>query len=136
MIYEIYVRSFADSDGTGVGDLRGITARLPQLADLGIDAVWLTPFYRSPMVDGGYDVADYLRRRPALGTLDDFDVLLATAHDLALKVIVDLVPNHTSDQHPWFKAALAAEPGSPERARYIFRDGRHGPGGRGQPAAE
>ncbi len=133
VIYEIYVRSFADSDGTGVGDLRGITARLPQLSGLGIDAVWLTPFYRSPMVDGGYDVADYEDVEPALGTLGDFDVLLATAHDLSLKVIVDLVPNHTSDQHPWFQAALAAGPGSPERARYIFRDGR-GPGGNEPPS--
>ena len=133
VIYEIYVRSFADSDGTGVGDLLGITARLPQLAELGIDAVWLTPFYRSPMADGGYDVADYEDVDPTLGTLADFDVLLASAHDLGLKVIVDLVPNHTSDHHPWFQAALAAGPGSPERARYIFRDGR-GPGGNEPPA--
>ena len=133
VIYEIYVRSFADSDGTGVGDLRGITARLPQLAELGIDAVWLTPFYRSPMADGGYDVADYEDVDPTFGTLGDFDVLLASAHDLALKVIVDLVPNHTSDKHAWFQAALAAGPGSPERARYIFRDGR-GPGGNEPPS--
>ncbi|HWF41872.1 MAG TPA: alpha-amylase family glycosyl hydrolase [Acidothermaceae bacterium] len=133
VIYEVYVRSFADADGNGVGDLRGITARLPQLAELGIDAVWLTPFYRSPMADGGYDVADYEDVDPTLGTLEDFDVLLASAHDLALKVIVDLVPNHTSDHHPWFQAALAAGRGSPERARYIFRDGR-GPGGNEPPA--
>ncbi len=133
VIYEIYVRSFADSDGNGVGDLPGITARLPQLAELGIDAVWLTPFYRSPMADGGYDVADYEDVDPTLGTLSDFDLLLASAHDLGLKVIVDLVPNHTSDHHPWFQAALAAGPGSPERARYIFRDGR-GPGGNEPPA--
>jgi alpha-glucosidase len=133
VIYEIYVRSFADSDGTGVGDLRGITARLPKLAELGIDAVWLTPFYRSPMADGGYDVADYEDVDPTLGTLDDFDVLLASAHDLDLKVIVDLVPNHTSDKHVWFQAALAAGPGSPARARYIFRDGR-GPDGNEPPA--
>jgi alpha-glucosidase len=133
VIYEIYVRSFADSDATGVGDLRGITGRLPQLAELGIDAVWLTPFYKSPMADGGYDVADYEDVDPTLGTLDDFDVLLASAHDLDLKVIVDLVPNHTSDQHAWFQAALAAGPGSPERACYIFRDGR-GPGGNEPPA--
>jgi alpha-glucosidase len=133
VIYEVYVRSFADADGNGVGDLRGITARLPQLAELGIDAVWLTPFYRSPMADGGYDVADYEDVDPTLGTLGDFDVLLASAHDLGLKVIVDLVPNHTSDHHPWFQAALAAGPGSPERARYIFRDGR-GPDGNEPPA--
>jgi alpha-glucosidase len=133
VIYEVYVRSFADSDGAGVGDLPGITSRLPQLAELGIDAVWLTPFYRSPMADGGYDVADYEDVDPTLGTLADFDVLLASAHDLAMKVIVDLVPNHTSDKHPWFQAALAAGPGSPERARYIFRDGG-GPGGNEPPA--
>jgi alpha-glucosidase len=133
VIYEIYVRSFSDSDGNGVGDLRGITTRLPELAGLGIDAVWLTPFYRSPMADGGYDVADYEDVDPTLGTLADFDVLLASAHELGLKVIVDLVPNHTSDHHPWFQAALAAGPGSPERARYIFRDGR-GPGGNEAPA--
>jgi alpha-glucosidase len=124
IIYEIYVRSFADSDGNTVGDLKGIIGRLPQLADLGIDAVWLTPFYRSPMVDGGYDVADYRDVDPTLGTLADFDALLVRAHDLGLRVIVDLVPNHTSDHHAWFKAALAAAPGSPERERYIFRDGR------------
>ena len=133
VIYEVYVRSFADSDGTGVGDLRGITSRLPQLAELGIDAVWLTPFYRSPMADGGYDVADYEDVDPTLGTLADFDVLLTSAHDVGLKVIVDLVPNHTSDRHAWFQAALAAGPGSPERARYIFRDGR-GPDGNEPPA--
>jgi alpha-glucosidase len=133
VIYEVYVRSFADADGNGVGDLRGITSRLPQLAELGIDAVWLTPFYRSPMADGGYDVADYEDVDPTLGTLSDFDALLLSAHNLGLKVIVDLVPNHTSDQHPWFQAALAAGPGSPERARYIFRDGR-GPDGNEPPA--
>ena len=133
VIYEIYVRSFADSDGNGVGDLRGITARLPQLADLGIHAIWLTPFYRSPMADGGYDVADYEDVDPTLGTLDDFDVLLSSAHDMGLKVIVDVVPNHTSDKHEWFQAALAAGPGSPERARYIFRDGS-GPDGTEPPA--
>jgi alpha-glucosidase len=128
VIYQIYVRSFSDSDGTGVGDLPGITARLNQLADLGVDAVWLTPFYSSPMADGGYDVADYRDVDPQLGTLDDFDRLVAEAHRLGLRVIVDIVPNHTSDQHVWFQAALAAGPGSPERARYIFRDGR-GPDG-------
>jgi alpha-glucosidase len=132
VIYEVYVRSFADSDGAGVGDLRGITLRLPQLAELGIDAVWLTPFYRSPMADGGYDVADYEDVDPTLGTLNDFDALLASAHGLDLKVIVDVVPNHTSDQHAWFQAALAAGPGSPARARYIFRDGR----GPGEPPAD
>jgi alpha-glucosidase len=125
-IYEIYVRSFADSDGDGIGDLPGIAARLPELADLGIDAVWLTPFYLSPMADGGYDVADYCDVDPTLGSLGDFDALLLRAHELGLKVIVDIVPNHTSDQHAWFKAAVADGVGSAARARYIFRDGVDG----------
>jgi alpha-glucosidase len=128
VIYQVYVRSFADSDGTGVGDLPGITARLHDLAQLGVDAVWITPFYPSPMADGGYDVADYRDIEPQFGTLADFDVLLAHAHELGLRVIVDIVPNHTSDQHEWFRAALRSASGSAERARYIFRDGR-GPGG-------
>jgi alpha-glucosidase len=123
VIYQVYIRSLADSDGDGVGDLPGIAARLPQLAELGVDAVWLTPFYPSPMADGGYDVADYCNVEPQFGSLDDFDRLLQEAHRLELKVIVDIVPNHTSDQHPWFKAALAAPIGSPARARYLFRDG-------------
>jgi alpha-glucosidase len=124
VIYQIYPRSWADSDGDGVGDLRGITTRLPYLRDLGVDAVWLSPFYTSPQVDAGYDVADYRDIDPLFGTLGDADILLATAHDLGLKVIVDLVPNHSSDEHAWFRAALAAGPGSPERERYLFRDGR------------
>ena len=127
MIYQIYPRSWADSNGDGIGDLPGITARLPYLRDLGVDALWLSPFYVSPQADAGYDVADYRDIDPIFGTLADADTLLATAHDLGLKVIVDLVPNHSSDQHPWFQTALAAGPGSPERERYIFRDGR-GPG--------
>ena len=122
--YQIYVRSFADSDGDGVGDLPGITGRLPYLRDLGVDAVWLTPFYTSPQHDHGYDVADYYDVDPLFGDLDAADQLLATAHDLGLKVIVDLVPNHTSSDHAWFQQALAAAPGSRERARYLFREGR------------
>ncbi|QBR92355.1 glycoside hydrolase family 13 protein [Nocardioides euryhalodurans] len=122
--YQVYVRSFADSDGDGVGDLPGITARLPYLRDLGVDAVWLTPFYTSPQHDHGYDVADYRDVDPLFGDLDAADQLLETAHGLGLKVIVDLVPNHTSDEHVWFQQALAAGPGSPERARYLFREGR------------
>ena len=122
--YQIYVRSFADSDGDGVGDLPGITGRLPYLRDLGVDAVWLTPFYTSPQHDHGYDVADYYDVDPLFGDLDAADRLLATAHDLGLKVIVDLVPNHTSSDHEWFQQALAAGPGSRERARYLFREGR------------
>jgi alpha-glucosidase len=124
VIYQVYPKSFADSDGNGIGDLPGIRERLPYLADLGVDAVWLSPFYRSPQVDGGYDVSDYCDVDPMFGTLADFDAMLATAHDLGLRVIVDLVPNHTSSAHPWFVSALAAAPGSPERDRYTFRDGR------------
>jgi alpha-glucosidase len=130
--YQVYVRSFADSDGDGVGDLPGITSRLPYLRDLGVDALWLTPFYTSPQHDHGYDVADYEDVDPLFGTLADADELIATAHGLGLKVVVDLVPNHTSSEHAWFRAALAAAPGSPERARYIFRDGK-GPNGEQPP---
>ncbi|BBJ37791.1 hypothetical protein SSPO_005090 [Streptomyces antimycoticus] len=126
VVYEIYVRSFADGNGDGVGDLPGVTARLDHIADLGADAVWLTPFYRSPMADAGYDVADPRDVDPLFGTLADFDALLARAHDLGLRVIIDMVPNHTSAQHRWFQEALAAPPGSPARARYVFRDGRDG----------
>ncbi len=123
-IYQVYVRSFADGDGDGVGDLPGITARLPYLRDLGVDALWITPFYTSPQNDHGYDVADYCDVDPLFGNLSDADALLDRAHELGLKVIVDLVPNHTSDAHEWFRAALAAGPGSPERERFLFRDGR------------
>jgi alpha-glucosidase len=124
VIYQIYPRSFADSDGDGIGDLPGITARLDHVAALGADAVWLSPFYPSPQADGGYDVSDYCDVDPLFGTLADFDALLARAHHLGLRVIIDLVPNHTSDEHPWFQDALAAPPGSPERDRYHFRTGR------------
>ncbi len=124
VIYQVYPRSFADASGDGMGDLPGITQHLPHLAELGVDALWLSPFYRSPQDDAGYDVADYRDVDPLFGTLADFDALATRAHELGLRVIVDLVPNHTSDQHAWFRAALAAAPGSPERARYLFRDGR------------
>jgi alpha-glucosidase len=126
--YQIYVRSFADSDGDGIGDMSGIEQRLPYLADLGVDAVWITPFYPSPQHDHGYDVSDYRDVDPLFGTLDDFDRMLARAHALGLKVIVDVVPNHTSSEHPWFREALAARPGDPVRDRYVFRDGT-GPDG-------
>jgi alpha-glucosidase len=121
VFYEIYVRSFADSNDDGVGDLLGITSRLDYLKDLGVDAIWLTPFYPSPQRDHGYDVADYYDVNPEYGTLGDFHDLVQRAHELRLKVLVDLVPNHTSDQHPWFQAALSA-PDGPYRDRYYFRE--------------
>ncbi|GAA3770222.1 glycoside hydrolase family 13 protein [Plantactinospora mayteni] len=124
VVYQVYVRSFADDDGDGIGDLAGVRSRLPYLRDLGVDALWLTPFYRSPMVDGGYDVADYRDVDPTFGTLTDFDAMITDAHALGLRIIVDIVPNHTSDAHPWFGAALTSSPGSAERDRYLFRDGR------------
>ena len=124
VFYQVYPRSFADHDGDGVGDLLGVVDRLDHLVDLGVDAVWISPFYPSPQVDHGYDVADYCDVDPLFGSLDDFDTLLAAAHERGLKVTIDLVPNHCSDQHAWFQAALAAAPGSPERARFGFRDGR------------
>ena len=124
VIYQVYPRSWADSNGDGIGDLPGITARLDHLIRLGVDALWLSPYYTSPQRDGGYDVSDYRDVDPRFGTLDDFDSLLKRAHEIGLRVIVDLVPNHTSSDHPWFQSALKAAPGSPERARYLFRDGR------------
>ncbi len=127
-IYQIYPRSFADANGDGMGDLAGITSRLGELQELGIDAIWLSPFYTSPQRDAGYDVADYCDVDPRFGTLADFDAVLAEAHAGGIRVIIDLVPNHSSDEHAWFKAALAAPAGSPERARYLFRDGT-GPNG-------
>lgn len=124
VIYQIYPRSFADGNGDGMGDLHGITSKLPYLQHLGVDAVWLSPFYVSPQADAGYDVADYRDVDPRFGTLADFDAMLAEAHQRGLKVIVDLVPNHTSDEHEWFQAALRSPKGSRERNRYMFRDGR------------
>lgn len=123
VIYQVYPRSWADSDGDGIGDLPGITSRLEHLVELGVDALWLSPFYVSPQNDAGYDVADFRDVDPLFGTLADFDALVARAHGLGLRVIVDVVPNHSSSEHAWFRAALASPPGSPERARYIFREG-------------
>jgi len=124
VIYQVYPRSFSDSNGDGIGDLPGITARLESLASLGIDAVWLSPFMRSPQKDAGYDVSDYKDVDPLFGTLADFDAMVARAHELGLRILVDLVPNHTSDQHQWFKDALIESEGSAERDFYHFKDGR------------
>ncbi|MEU6222418.1 glycoside hydrolase family 13 protein [Streptomyces sp. NPDC047042] len=124
VFYQVYPRSFADADGDGLGDLKGITQRLTHLSTLGVDALWLSPFYPSELADGGYDVADYRDVDPRLGTLDDFDAMVAEAHRLGLKVMVDIVPNHTSRRHVWFEEALRSAPGSPARDRYVFRDGR------------
>ncbi|MCK9896816.1 alpha-amylase family glycosyl hydrolase [Frankia sp. AgB32] len=124
VLYEVYLRSFADSDGDGVGDLGGLRQRLPALAELGVDALWISPFYPSPMADHGYDVADHRDVDPLFGTLADFDALLADAARAGLAVLVDLVPNHSSSAHPAFRAALAAPPGDPRRELYVFRDGR------------
>ena len=107
VLYEVYVRSFADSDGDGVGDLQGIRARLGYLRDLGVDGLWVTPFFPSPGADHGYDVSDYVDVDPQLGTLADLDALVAVAHDLGLRVTIDIVPNHTSSTHPWFRHAVA-----------------------------
>ncbi len=122
--YQIYVRSFADGNGDGIGDLAGLRARLPYIRDLGVDALWCNPWYPSPLLDGGYDVADYRDIDPRIGTLEEAEELIEEAHDLGLRFLADLVPNHTSWAHDWFREALAAGPGSPERERYIFRDGR------------
>ena len=127
-IYQVYMRSFADGNGDGIGDLAGVRSRLPYLAELGIDAIWFTPWYPSPMDDGGYDVADFRGIEPAFGTLEEAEALIAEAHALDIRVIIDIVPNHCSDLHRWFTAALAAGPGSPERDRFWFRPGR-GEGG-------
>lgn len=132
VIYQVYPRSFADGNGDGNGDLAGIRTRLPYLAALGVDAVWLSPFYASPQADGGYDVADYRAIDPLFGDLSGADALIRDAHGLGLRIIVDLVPNHSSDQHEWFQRALCEGPGSPLRDRYYFRAGR-GPAGEEPP---
>jgi len=123
-VYQIYPRSFKDSNGDGIGDIKGITSQVPYLKSLSLDAVWLSPFYPSALADGGYDVDDYRNVDPKLGTLEDFDEMLTTLHDAGIRVFVDIVPNHSSNLHQWFIDALKSEPGSPERARYIFRDGK------------
>jgi alpha-glucosidase len=124
VIYQVYVRSFADGNGDGIGDLAGVRARLPYLAELGVDAIWFTPWYASPLADGGYDVADYRAIDPSFGTLEEAELLISQGRSLGIRTIVDVVPNHVSDQHRWFQAALASAPGSPERARFWFRPGK------------
>ncbi|MBB5870434.1 alpha-glucosidase [Allocatelliglobosispora scoriae] len=128
VVYQIYPRSFADANGDGTGDLQGVRQKLTYLKRLGVDALWLSPFYKSPLADGGYDVSDYRDVDPRFGTLSDFDEMIADAHELGIRVIADLVPNHSSSEHVWFQQALAAAPGSVERARYMFRagQGEHG----------
>ncbi len=124
VIYQVYIRSFADGDGDGLGDIAGLRSRLAYIAGLGVNAIWINPWYPSPMADAGYDVSDYRNVEPRFGTLQDAEALIREAHDLGLRVLLDIVPNHTSDQHPWFQAAVAGGPGSPERDRYLFRPGR------------
>ena len=124
VVYQIYPRSFKDVNGDGIGDIAGVTEKMDYLKNLGVDAIWLSPFPPSDLADGGYDVIDYRNVDPRLGTMDDFDAMAKAAHEAGIKVIVDIVPNHTADKHVFFKEALAAEPGSPARDRYIFRDGR------------
>ena len=128
VIYQVYPRSFADGDGDGTGDIAGMRSRLAYLAELGVDAIWVTPWYASPLADGGYDVADYRAIDPAFGTLAEAEALIAEARALGIRTIVDVVPNHVSDAHAWFRAALAAGPGSTERARFWFHPGK-GPDG-------
>lgn len=132
VIYQIYVRSFADGNGDGTGDLAGVRSRLGYLRDLGIDAIWFTPWYPSPLADGGYDVADYRAIHPDFGTLAEAELLIKEALELGIRTIIDIVPNHVSSRHAWFQAALAAGRGSPERERFWFRDGT-GPDGDGMP---
>jgi alpha-glucosidase len=126
VIYQVYPRSFADANGDGMGDLAGLKARLPYIRDLGVDAIWINPWYPSPMADAGYDVADYRDVDPVFGTLADAEDLIDAAHETGLRVLLDIVPNHTSSAHPWFQAALRAGPGAAERQRYLFRPGRAG----------
>ncbi|MER7174970.1 glycoside hydrolase family 13 protein [Streptomyces mesophilus] len=124
VIYQVYPRSFADANGDGMGDLEGVRSRLPYLRELGVDAVWLSPFYASPQADAGYDVADYRAVDPMFGTVEHAEALIRDAHELDLRIIVDVVPNHSSDQHEWFKRAVKEGPDSPLRGRYHFRAGR------------
>ena len=133
VVYQVYPRSFADANGDGIGDLAGLTSKIPYLAALGVDALWLSPFYPSALADGGYDVDDYRNVDPSLGTLDDFDALMAATHEAGLRLMVDIVPNHTSNHHPWFREAVMSARGSPARDRYVIMDGI-GPNGSEPPS--
>ncbi len=124
VVYQVYPRSFKDSNGDGLGDIKGITSKVDYIAELGVDAIWLSPFYPSALADGGYDVADYRDVDPKLGNLADFDEMIKAYHARGIRVFADVVPNHSSDLHVWFQEALQAEPGSAARDRYIFRDGK------------
>lgn len=128
IVYQVYIRSYADANGDGTGDINGLRSRLPYLEDLGVDAIWINPWYRSPLADGGYDVADYRDIEPRYGTIDEAELLIGEAHERGIKIIADLVPNHTSEEHDWFKEAVAAPPGDPVRNRYHIRPGK-GPDG-------
>src|SRR4051794_33413584 len=123
IVYQIYPRSFMDSNGDGIGDLRGIADRLDYLAWLGVDALWLSPIFSSPMADFGYDISDYTNIEPIFGTLADFDDLLQKAHAHGIKIVLDFVPNHTSNQHPWFLESRSSRD-NPKRDWYIWRDAK------------
>ena len=124
VVYQVYIRSFADANGDGTGDLAGVRAHLPYLAALGVDALWFNPWYPSPLADAGYDIVDYRSIDPAFGTLWEAEQLIAEARSLGIRTIVDIVPNHVSNQHPWFREALAAPAGSGPRQRFWFRPGK------------
>ena len=123
IIYQVYPRSFADSNGDGVGDLRGILGKLDYLAELGVDALWVSPVFPSPMADFGYDVANYTDIHPVFGNMADMDALIAAAHERGIKLILDFVPNHTSHEHPWFREARSSRT-NPRRDFYLWRDPR------------
>ena len=121
VFYQIYPRSYQDSNGDGVGDIKGIIERLPYVSALGVDAIWLSPIFPSPMADFGYDISDYVGIDPLFGSMADFDALVSAAHAAGLKIILDLVPNHTSDQHPWFVESRSSRE-NPKRDWYLWRD--------------